>query len=500
MSDHIIHVKGDGVLDTTTPAEIDEIVRRGVEQGRIVIHLHGGLVREPRARDTAAHLDGEYLEAGSYPVFFVYETGFLEVLRNNLHEINKEKLFRRLVRKLLKFAVAKALGSGGRSGNTLSLAPDNDVIREHNRAKLEEEPYADLVFADDIEELSEDEEQQFLDELANDERFQEVLQEVANSRLEGAPEELRSRGIVTLTRASSESLMSQEVLDELAEDAANTEGRGVLRGALFLVRVVKILRKVVKRFRMKRDHGVYATVVEETLRSLYLDNAGRVVWGTMKKDTADTFQNVGNEPIRGGWYFVQKLGEALAAADNPVSVSVVAHSLGSVFACNLVEYLAEARADANHPLPNDFKLDKLIFLAPAVTFAHFSATVGQRGDLVEHFRIFNLSDEIEKGYWEIPIVYNRSLLYLVSGFVETEDDGTGAFDRPLVGMERYWIQADVYDQPAVQAARDFLNGDQRDAYYSVVDAGPGRATDAPKHGKFAKNPKTLESIKYFLQE
>ena len=50
--------------------------------------------------------------------------------------------------------------------------------------------------------------------------------------------------------------------------------------------------------------------------------------------------------------------------------------------------------------------------------ARWNRVAGHRqSPLFDNFRMFSLSDEMEAGYWEIPAVYPRSLLYLVSGLV-----------------------------------------------------------------------------------
>ena len=56
MSDHVIHLEGDGVLATTPPATVRAIVASGVERGHLVLHIHGGLVSENNARERAADL------------------------------------------------------------------------------------------------------------------------------------------------------------------------------------------------------------------------------------------------------------------------------------------------------------------------------------------------------------------------------------------------------------------------------------------------------------
>ena len=66
----------------------------------VVLHFHGGLVSEAAARGIADRLAVRYSAAGTYPVFSVWETGFLESIRNNLKDILQDKIFHKLLKKV----------------------------------------------------------------------------------------------------------------------------------------------------------------------------------------------------------------------------------------------------------------------------------------------------------------------------------------------------------------------------------------------------------------
>jgi hypothetical protein len=264
-----------------------------------------------------------------------------------------------------------------------------------------------------------------------------------------------------------------------------------------IVKAGQILWRVIDRFRCGRDHGLYTTVVEEVLREFYIANVGSTIWGMMKKDTEDTFSNFGQQPTRGGWFFVQELGKVMKDGHRP-EVSIVAHSAGAIYASNLLAHLAWAHAEQNHPLPDDFRLKNLIFLAPACNFTLFDrALISHRQTpLFDHFRMFSLSDKLEAAYWEVPGVYPRSLLYFVSGVVEREN-GKSTQDLPLVGMQRYFELTDIYQQPEVERMRHLLAlaPDKRSEVWSESNGGEGLWSDAVKHGAFDSTEERNTTIK-----
>jgi len=510
LSDHCIFTGRDGELDGTTLDEMRALVAMLAAEDRIVIHLHGGLVADKAAKAKAKELIPEYLAAGAYPVFFIYRTGLVDIVRNNLHEAYQEKIFKKLLATLMKFVVGKLTTVGGaKATGTLQTPRDLAVAIELTKAQSGEEPYQDLEPVSDLKDLTDEEEKLLTGALAADVEFQEEIQAIVNGATSDQETEVVAKGVTTLHRLSSKTIMSPEVVNELVDDAREKDSKGILLTAKLLVRVGRIFVRVVSRFVKKRDHGPYTTVVEELLRELYLANAGGAVWGIMKQETADTFQAGSKDSIRGGSTFVRQFGEMLKQTNRNPEVTVVAHSLGSVFACNLIEHLARAREDASHPLPSTFALENLILLAPAVEYELFAKTVSKRAGLFRHVRMFALNDDLEAGYWEVPFVYPRSLLYLVSGVFEEENGGRSAFDRPLLGMQRYFTRTDVYKDKDVTSVRKFFGQVPHGLVWAVGDQGPGRASDAIRHGGFddakgtngaAVPRKTIDSILHILRE
>ncbi len=513
LKDHCIYTERDGILDKdeTTAPDVDRLVDKLRDQGKIVIHLHGGLVEKEEAKAKAKELIPEYLSAGAYPVFFIYQSGLLETIGHNLHEIAYEKIFEKLVKKLMKYVVGKLTALAGIKGpESLNLPYDLDVDIEFRKTYDNKEPFPDIKVAEEIYELEETEKSMFMDELADDLDFQEEIQAIVDGATpDQEKKDIGAKGALAKHRISSRTLMSKDIIEELVKDAGLKQAKGIFLSAGFIIRAGKILARVVMRFVKKRDHGVYATIVEEVLRELYIANIGAAIYEMMKKETRDTFDPPAQGEIRGGRYFVEQLGKILKETGHKPDISIVAHSLGSVFACNLIHHMALARENDTHNLPRDFKLKNLIFLGPAVEFSVFAATLNKHKDLFEHFRMFALKDEIESGYWEVKLIYPRSLLYMVSGVFEKQDDGESAFDHPLVGMERYYTKTHVYDQPEVKSVRDYIKSQSDRVVWAVDDRGNGLASDAIRHTGFddaifeqGQEPlrKTIDSIKYILQE
>ncbi|HXT11405.1 MAG TPA: hypothetical protein VN873_07560 [Candidatus Angelobacter sp.] len=252
-----------------------------------------------------------------------------------------------------------------------------------------------------------------------------------------------------------------------------------------------------RRLLQKRDHGLYTTVVEEILRELYLDAVGTWVWGRMKKDTQDTFALLDSPaPPRGGRLFVEELGKALRARTDRPKISIVGHSAGSIFACHLLAHVDEMRREGGMPL--DFQFHRVAFLAPACRCALWAAILAlhEARPLWGNFRMYSLSDTLESGYWEAPFLYPRSLLYIISGLLETPE-----IDVPILGMQRYMNQSDVYSMPEMEVIRTFLAVGDRQVW-SKQNGGAGLSSDALKHGEFddttGEHVETMRSVIYFL--
>jgi hypothetical protein len=63
--------------------------------------------------------------------------------------------------------------------------------------------------------------------------------------------------------------------------------------------------------------------------------------------------------------------------------------------------------------------------------------------------MFALTDKAERKYFEVPVIYKGSLLYIVSGLCEQDPDA----DKPLLGMQRYWLGKVPYKRADILASR-----------------------------------------------
>jgi hypothetical protein len=107
------------------------------------------------------------------------------------------------------------------------------------------------------------------------------------------------------------------------------------------------------------------------------------------------------------------------------------------------------------------------------------------------FRMFGLKDELERGYWEVPLLYPASLLYMVSGlFEETE------VDMPIVGMQRYFAGVKPYDKPDLRQVAEWIGAR---SVWSRSEGAIGLNSGAERHGGFDEDVAARESLKHILQ-
>lgn len=499
----IIHSGKDGELLTTTEADIDRMFAGFADGAKVVLHFHGGLVPESGGRATAARLDPVYREAGATGVFFVWESGLLEVLTHNIAEIAGEDFFKIVQKYVTRYAVGKLrqqVDPGGKAIGDLKPLTETEFYLGVTARGNGREPFGQPIDGASVSELSPDEDAEFRRRLADDLDFAETVEAITRSALP-EPVETRAKGAVVRSSASARTLMSPDRVAALVEDnqQAKAQGaKGVLSTARAVAAAAKILRNVVLRFRRGRDHGVYPTIVEEILREFYLANAGASIWHAMKQETADTFQP-GPKP-RAGSAFLDRL-EAFVASGRKLEITLVGHSTGAVFINNMLRDASRRRERGT--LPADFRFRNVIFLAPACTVLDFAGVIPPtRGTpLFEHLRTFAMTDQAESAEALVPFVYTRSLLYFVSGVVERDDEGESAYDRPLVGMQRYHTMTGTYTSSTEATVRAHLGGDDRRTVWSPTKAGAlrGLRCGAQGHTKFDEDDPTLESMVDLIQ-
>src|SRR4051812_4408507 len=99
-------IGGDGL---SSAADVDAMVEALIAdpRGHLVLHFHGGLVNKALGFQIAETLSPVYSASatvGGLPIFYVWESGAWETLRNNLWELRDEKVFKNLLRKLVQYA------------------------------------------------------------------------------------------------------------------------------------------------------------------------------------------------------------------------------------------------------------------------------------------------------------------------------------------------------------------------------------------------------------
>ncbi len=499
---HCIHLE-DGKFSskTDTQAEdIDALLKNYSESGleRMVIHFHGGLVSYQLGQKIVDGLTKPYSESKAYPVFFVWESGPWETVCNNLHDIASESIFHELIRKVSEYTKRKLGVPDGLRPETMQIDSEQ-VATQIDRwfaYELAEPPSQDFDIlpsgkpTDSVAELTADDMDFIEQDLAQDQRFQDAL-----ARLTPRDE---SRKLLEGEAWSPDmSLMDRDTLDEL-KGVSRVEGipQKSLQGAIGMIAM--ILLEVVKRYLKGRDHKLYATVVEEVYKAYYVAKIGKqLLWDQMKKDTADAFSDVvvpGQEP--GGSEFLSRLAKHIEDGLEAPKITLVGHSTGAIYICNFLKA-------AQNVLPAEVKFD-IILLAPAVSFDEFKRAMTTCSAQVGSVRLFGMKDPLELADAMAKdvigpiarVVYPSSLLYFVSGVLEDESD------KPLLGMQRYYVRAACYDAahyPGVEWARGFFSAASHRMVWSEVDGGDGASTKSTCHGGFDDEPVTIGSILWLLQ-
>lgn len=448
----------------TTPNDIDAIFEHliATDAKKLVVHFHGGLISESSGETIARSMYDLY-KSDAHPITFIWETGLVETVTRNLTTLTGTKLFQ----KVLKYAIRRAAsrlggGIGGKgAGEVMSMGEvEEELQRAHAFDRFDEGARGAASVMDEAE----------LDAIEP-----EILVEVEID-LESDPE---------IEDILSTEPQSTELLDpEFKKEIADADQKGLLGAAKLALRIAKVVYLVIKRFIRKRDHGFYPTVVEETLRELYLADLGEWVWGSMK-DVADAmwFENsaVLNNDSHPGRYFLEELATHQEA--NPAfTVDLVGHSAGSIAICNMQR---SRRSD----FPQ-LAIRNISFLAPACTQHLFKQEIVDHPEDFQLFRMFTMHDDLETDDELLKLVYTRSLLYFISGVLEDEPD------KLIAGIELHMRGEEPYDDPDNQKVREFVvkPGENRLVLSKTTDEGPGLNSAADTHGGFDDDPVTRKSL------
>jgi len=459
--------------------------------GPIVLHFHGGLVsREKGLEDAQCLADSCFEPAGASPLSFVWGSHPLETLRSNLTEIAKETIFRILLKHVCQFAVAKAEEKLGARGQPLELPSDTRIWDEIDLLNRGEMPFnsVDSSSLPKGNTLNSVQISQFEKRLQQDIRLRSETQKIAAALVQEKHTDTR-RGRI---QGSTTTLMSPSVLDDIRRESVGPQDRDIIGiGSTRIVKgAVTILKNVIIRFIRRRDHGFYPTIFEEILRELYLASAGKLIWDLMKKDTQDAFKGYGHSGADqfGGTALLRQLNIAWAGGFSP-RIVLVGHGTGALFICNLLK-----AADAQN-LPSEIRFD-VVFIAPSVSFEAFDFVISHHGERIYGLRTFGMKDEFEQADKLLPFLYPRSMLYFVSGTLESE------IDCPLLGMQRFYMKS-FFDQDShtfVHRVTDYMESGPNRLVWSICHDGPGLSSGAVRHKDFKTDAATLDSIRTILQK
>jgi len=492
LDSHVILTGKHGEL-TTPPADVDAMVQTLVRHGKGVLHFHGGLVSKESGLRAARNLLPVYEDAGAYPIFVVWNSDVLSILRGNLGEIAREEIFKRLLKTVLRFSAGHVKSAIGAKATGSQPASPRETDVQLKRLQDDEEPFDTLAPAGEVAPLSRQELSDFAMRIGSDESLLAAVASAVGADGDGAG----AKGIGSGDGTRTPTKLDPEAIAELR--GGETEGsKAIFESAILIRKATSVLTAVVGRYRGGRDHGLYATVFEEILREFYLGAAGEAIWATMKRETLDTFAPVADAATpRGGARLLDALGDAIDRADPP-DITVVGHSTGAVFINNLMATVDSERSEPGG-LPAEFRFRRVVFLAPACTFADFAALIVRWDHLWDRFRMFTMTDAAERADRMVRVVYPHSLLYFVSGLLERGADGESEAAKPLVGLER-WVKGPDSDLLELSSVREYLADHGNEIVWSPVEGGPGLSAAAKSHGAFDEDPGVHASLKVFIGE
>ncbi|HYA43009.1 MAG TPA: hypothetical protein VEF34_17025 [Syntrophobacteraceae bacterium] len=450
------------------PEHIDSLFQHLTNTGtqRLVVFFHGGLVKEGMGLKIAEKMWGVFKDH-AHPVTFVWETGFLETLTQRLNSIYQTQLFQRMMRFILRQATKRLASAFGGRGHGEGM-----TIGE-----IEAELQQPVCFRG-LDEGARGEARNFTEEDLP--RLQSDIQVEFEVELDADPD------LQTIIR--EEVTETKELNPEVAVEINPSGGKGIINLALLAKKMAEVVIEVAKRFMRQRDHGFYPTVVEEILRSLYIADFGAWVWRGIKDRATEMWEANGpflDEDSHIGTYFLEKLSAWKQVRPGAI-IDLVGHSAGSIAICHLLEATA-----GRHP---ELTFRNLAFLAPACTVQLFFEQVVSHRERFSSFRMFTMSDALETADHLVPLVYPRSLLYLISGVLEKEAD------EPLAGMEVHTRGAKPYDTHVLIEVSRFLRetGKNRLVLSRTEGADPGLNSASQRHGDFDDDRQTQESLQAII--
>ncbi len=193
---------------------------------------------------------------------------------------------------------------------------------------------------------------------------------------------------------------------------------------------------------------------------------GTLLWEEMKADAADAFakRGAGTVALES---FLAHLSQAPPARRKKIHLA--GHSTGAVLFAHLLKTLSQ----------RDVTLDSVTLMAPACSVelyhdAYLPVLEGAARLKVSRMQVINLRDTLEQDDSVLsPLVYRKSLLYLVSNAFERVEA------RPLLGMERF---------------KDGVRTHRGKPEFHWSNGVSGSRTRSRTHGDFDNDPVTMNHV------
>jgi hypothetical protein len=505
----------DGQYDGMTRSDVTatfDAFRAQTLTNRLALFFHGGLVDKASGQQSAANQFLNYA-GDAFPLFFIWESGFGEVLSHHLPLIFAETIFGRVL-----FHATAILGPKFSTEVTASAGVSKIAVND----TITTTPITTTT--DDLN--------TFMNAIKSDPQIQNEAVAIARAS-QGVEVLLTQPSGSTRLVLSARTLMSPEVVSSIrgayvqtnqlslatAKSLDSLPVVGGLQAAWAVAKAsVSIIINVIQRFAAGRDHGLHCTIVEELLRALYLANFGSAIWEEMEKETADAFGLDSN--TFGGTAVVEELCKLVH--DKPkTTFTLVGHSAGAIYIGNFLQHVDQALTAAGDVTTNF----DIVLLAPANTADFYAQAYTRR---IRGIRMFQMKDATEQEDHLLSngtgpsdnsflgSVYPRSLLYLVAGVCEYflgEDaeapHGLDGFDMPILGMDRYFEQTEIFASayyPSLGLIRTQFPTPSPTKFARVLS--PTNTTNPPpiglrcgslKHGNFPGDSETIQSIQAILQ-
>jgi hypothetical protein len=425
-----------GTTDNDLAAAFQNLEQQ--QSNHLCVFFHGGLVDEGSGLGSAHRLARGYGQAGAYPFFFIWHSGLLDTLKALLRKYAKSPAFIAGADHAITLVAAKIIAALDQDKSLKSLARRKPKARTLEALAAFSAPY-DQAWT------------------------------------------MRTSA-VQLGCSSSE-------LDQFARFLVNAEKRRGRRPPAFLPENLQGARnplsRILHRFNTGHDHGLYTTVIEELFIALEVNKVAGGIWNEMKVLIDDSFKD---DAQAGGTAFLNHLCE-LWQRKPTFRVTLIGHSAGSIYVQRFLEAL-----DARLPGSSTARVE-VTLVAGAITFERMYQGLPVWPRRVSGLRVFAMDDFREGNYWEIWFVYNKSLLYIVSGLCEVHP---GA-DKPIVGMQRYWTRDTYKQEREIREVIETIGSTRSVWSLTPANAPPGYRSQAKRHGGFPEEKQTNQSVCYALQ-